>query len=559
MVSTVRFSLTVWTRLFFLKSLSVVIINVDSWCCCRWILIMKSSFLIILIIISGVWSQDVSVTFRKDQCALKGSSIVIECEYDPDGYIVRSVYWSKLQYVSGQEKLYPLSELSLEPNHYRFVGNKRSDCSLQINNVKFTDEGHYYFTFETFYTKYTSKTSLYLSVKELITVIQPSTVTEGDNVRLTCVSDCLLRVNKVWYKDGLLVPQSTFRARREHSGSYYCAVRGQERIRSASMALTVRYAPEKVTLSMSPSEDYIRGNSVSFTCDSDASPPVTPSGYSLYKDGQFISFGSRHTISDLQPHHTGLYHCQAWNSISRDGVQLINSTEVHLDVRYPPTNISISMDPLHVVPGSSVNLTCSGDANPATDSYTWYKRLTETSSVQQVTTGQLLSIPSAEASDSGLYHCQARNRLGENNSTEQLLLVMEEAPGAQSLPVLAGTLIVLCVIILIALLLLWWKKRAAASEKKLTSGGSDLRSSTTEDEANAVYINIHSLPSLPPFINDKNPHSQESPHPSTSCEDEVTYSTVAIKARNSKALQDKRPAAGDNDESVIYATVAKSK
>ncbi len=92
-------------------------------------------------------------------------------------------------------------------------------------------------------------------------------------------------------------------------------------------------APKEVTLSASPSGDVVKGGSVTFTCSSDANPPVTQSGYDLFKDGHFISSGQTHTISDLQPSHTGLYYCQASNNISWRGIDSINSTEVHLDVQ----------------------------------------------------------------------------------------------------------------------------------------------------------------------------------------------------------------------------------
>ena len=90
-------------------------------------------------------------------------------------------------------------------------------------------------------------------------------------------------------------------------------------------------APSKVTLSVSPSA--VKGSSVTFTCSSDANPPVTQRGYSLYKDGRFVSSGQNHTISDIQPSHSGLYYCQAWNNVSRRGVDQINSTAVALGVQ----------------------------------------------------------------------------------------------------------------------------------------------------------------------------------------------------------------------------------
>lgn len=94
-----------------------------------------------------------------------------------------------------------------------------------------------------------------------------------------------------------------------------------------------------------------------------------------------------------------------------------------------PVNISVSMSPPNVVAGSGVNLTCSGAANPAAETYTWYRRTASSTSVLQVGSGQVLSIPSVEASHSGLYSCQAGNQVGENNSTEVLLAMKEEQHG----------------------------------------------------------------------------------------------------------------------------------
>lgn len=88
-----------------------------------------------------------------------------------------------------------------------------------------------------------------------------------------------------------------------------------------------------------------------------------------------------------------------------------------------PVNVSIEISYNgSLAEGSSVNLTCSSAANPAAVRYTWYRR-TASSSLLQVGSGQVLSLPSLELSNTGLYLCQARNRLGENNSTEVLLEV----------------------------------------------------------------------------------------------------------------------------------------
>lgn len=89
------------------------------------------------------------------------------------------------------------------------------------------------------------------------------------------------------------------------------------------------------------------------------------------------------------------------------------------------------MDPLHVVEGDSVNLICSSSANPAADNYTWYKRTGSNSSTSmlQVGSGQVLSLPDMKPSQAGLYLCQVRNTVGVNNSPEMLLAMKEKQRG----------------------------------------------------------------------------------------------------------------------------------
>ncbi|XP_044062579.1 carcinoembryonic antigen-related cell adhesion molecule 6-like [Siniperca chuatsi] len=440
---------------------------------------MQSLILVILVMMPDVWCGDWRMTF-KNQCALKGTSVVIKCEYDyPLGHIVTSVGWYKAQRVSDQWRLFPLSNLPSPPDHFRYVGNYRNDCSLEINDVQYTDNGAYVFTH-----KWRNETFAQLSVKELTTVVQPNTVTEGDNVRLICVSGCPTPTAIVWFRDGQAVPNSVFQARREDAGRYYCAVLGQETVRSASVALNVQYRP---------------------------------------------------------------------------------------------VNISVAMDPPHVVEGSSVNLTCSSAANPAADNYTWYKTASpSSSSMLQVGSGQVLSLPSVEASHTGLYLCQARNQLGESNSTEVLLAMKEEEHGGMSLPILAGLGVSLFVTLVLVKFLFCRKQRTCAEKKQTVfhfrHSGRGSSSSATEDQSNSIYVNIHMLPSSPPPVTDITPHSQRNSRREhdapTSSEDEVTYSTVTIKPRNpslphdintSRAPQDSSSKAGENDDSVIYATVAKSR
>ncbi|XP_023266168.1 B-cell receptor CD22-like isoform X2 [Seriola lalandi dorsalis] len=452
--------------------------------CLSWmIFIMEGQILMILVIMPGVWSGYWSVIFE-NQCALKGTSVVIKCSYDyPSDHTVTSRWWSKAQYIFGAWSLVPLSRLHTPPD-FRYVGDDHGNCDLEINNVRHADEGAYFFSFVTTRNRWTSRNFAELSVKELTAVVQPSTVTEGDHVSLSCVSGCSTPTTIVWFRDGQLVPKPVFRARREDAGRYYCAVLRQE---------------------------------------------------------------------------------------------TVTSNLVALNVQYRPTNLSVSIDPPQVAQSSGVNLTCSSVANPAAVNYTWYKKTDYSSSMLQVGSGQVLTILSVEASHTGLYLCQARNSVGENNSTEVLLTMTSEEQGSRLLPVLAGVGAFVWVALVIAVLLFWRKRRTCAEEKtaldsRLSGRGSS--SSANEDQSDTVYANIHTFPSPPPLVPaapDIASHSQRSSRCEhdvpTSYEAEVTYSAVTIKPRNqslrhhtnnSRAPRDSWSKAGESNDSVIYATVAKS-
>ncbi|XP_035527874.1 B-cell receptor CD22-like [Morone saxatilis] len=327
--------------------------------------------LLLLILQPGPVSATWSVTFENsDPCGLKGSSVEFRCSYNyTDGETVTNTAWHKGGLKDKQWKRFKLSELPSYQNRSEYIGDQQHDCSLAIHDLQDNDTGYYYFRFDTGKYGRHSKESVYLSVTELISArVNPDRVRAGDTVTLECTTSCQLP-SIVWFKDGRPLAKPEFQAQTEDAGNYACALKGQESVLSDPVALDVQYAPKKVTLSMSPSGDVVKGNLVTLTCSSDANPPVTQSGYRLYKDRQFISSGLNHTISDVQPGHSGLYHCQAWNNIG----DFVNSTEVHLDVQYGPVNISVSMNPPHIVGGSSVNLTCNSAANPAADNYTWYR------------------------------------------------------------------------------------------------------------------------------------------------------------------------------------------
>ncbi|KAL0961618.1 hypothetical protein UPYG_G00354100 [Umbra pygmaea] len=92
----------------------------------------------------------------------------------------------------------------------------------------------------------------------------------------------------------------------------------------------------------------------------------------------------------------------------------LRSPEKTLTVRDKPKNTSVSVSPSgEIVEGSSVTLTCSSDANPHVDKYTWYKK----NVTSPKASGQSYNITNISPEHSGEYYCEAENKYGHFNSS----------------------------------------------------------------------------------------------------------------------------------------------
>ncbi|XP_070297161.1 B-cell receptor CD22-like [Salvelinus sp. IW2-2015] len=90
-------------------------------------------------------------------------------------------------------------------------------------------------------------------------------------------------------------------------------------------------------------------------------------------------------------------------------VKGINSPAV-----YGPKNTSVSVSPSgEIVEGSSVNLTCSSDANPPVDKYTWYKITYKKMSMKH--SGQRYTIHNISSEEREGYYCEALNIIGREH------------------------------------------------------------------------------------------------------------------------------------------------
>ncbi|KAI5089763.1 B-cell receptor CD22-like, partial [Silurus meridionalis] len=254
--------------------------------------------------------------------------------------------------------------------------------------------------------------------KRVSVSISPSgEIVEGNSVTLTCSSDANPPVETyTWFKGTTSVgtgkTHTINRIHYEDGGNYMCEANNKHgRQFSTAMSLNVLYLPKRVSVSICPSGDIVEGSSVTLTCSSDANPPVYI--YTWYKGGSFVRTGKTYTIHKITSENSGVHTCKAENEHGD------RSSSVSLNVLYRPKSVSVSISPSgEIMEGSSVTLSCSSDANPPVETYTWYK------GASLMRTGKTFTIHRIKSANSGVYTCAAENIQGRQSSTAVALKVL---------------------------------------------------------------------------------------------------------------------------------------
>ncbi|XP_030638758.1 sialoadhesin-like [Chanos chanos] len=350
-----------------------------------------------------------SITYSHENiCALRGSSVDLSCSYTyPAWHTVTTTLW----YNTWQYWVEP-TDLSLDEDYegrVEFRGDKKSDCTLRIRDLRESDARNYKFRFLTNQKGgvYSGTSGVSLSITDL--QVGVSNMREGQRITLTCNTSCSLSDNPtyIWYKNRQSVTNRQTNSNHlilndvstADAGSYSCAIKGLENLRSPSV-----YSPKNPTVSVSPSGEIVEGSSVTLTCSSDANPSVHT--YTWYKkngaETSLMRSGQNYSITNISSEDSGQYYCSTENTLGSN-----NSTLFTVDVLYPPKNTSVSV----ISSGSSVTLICISDANPAVHNYAWFKKTGDKSI--PVGTEKNLTLTSG---DDSLYYCMANNTVGSRTS-----------------------------------------------------------------------------------------------------------------------------------------------
>ncbi|XP_029545590.1 uncharacterized protein LOC115147482 [Salmo trutta] len=458
------------------------------------------------------------VTYTKRRiCVLKGSTVNISCSYThPSSYIEQGSFWFT------QKHPVDLSSYPEYAGRVEYNRNTENHHTMTITDLTEKDSAEYKFRLlTTDEGRFSGLPGVMLTVTDILLEMDPTSVSDGERVTLRCRTKCTVSLNPtyIWYKNGqrltkpitsynslildpvtsynslILDPVTSYNSliidpvtsynslildpvSSEDTGYYSCAVEGFERILSPEETLTVRYGPKNTLVSVSPSGEIVEDSSVTLTCSSDANPPVDK--YTWYKKNVASLTGSEKTynFTTISSEDSGEYYCEAENKYGR-----LNSSSVSVDVQYGPKSTSVSVSPSgEIVEGSSVTLTCSSDANPPVDKYTWY--------FQNKTFlngfGQMYNISKFKSKDNGHYHCEALNGRGSRNSTALMIIL----PGKQTsvLNAAVGIIVVVLVLILCLSGLMWFRKKSSIST-------SDTRDTSENVQGNSspVYENVSSM------------------------------------------------------------------
>ncbi|XP_030284101.1 B-cell receptor CD22-like [Sparus aurata] len=350
-----------------------------------------------------------SVSVSPSAEIVEGSSVTLTCSSDANP--AAKYTWYK---ENGDPDLQPLSK---EPQ-------------LVFSSIQSSDSGEYYCTAENELGRRTSE-YIYINVTYAprlpsVSVSPSAEIVEGSSVTLTCSSDANPAANYTWYKENEDSPNASGQIftitdiRAEHSGNYYCEAHNRRGHHNSTLQLLdVVYAPKLPSVSVSPSAEIVEGSSVTLTCSSDANPAANYTWYKKNGDPDLhpLSKEPQLVFSSIQSSDSGEYYCTAENELGSR-----TSEYISIDVTYAPKLPSVSVSPsAEIVEGSSVNLTCSSDANPAAN-YTWYKKNEDSPKAS----GQMFTITDIRAEHSGSYFCEAQNSRGRHNFSLQLTVVAGE-------------------------------------------------------------------------------------------------------------------------------------
>ncbi|XP_035376649.1 sialoadhesin-like [Electrophorus electricus] len=340
----------------------------------------------IVMLLAGAQSQHSVALSSRSLCALTGSTVKIPCKYTSSSSSVRAREWYQVQRSDGEPQ-----DLSKDPQYLGRVSVSTwwNDCTLTMNNVNVSDSGVYNFRFRTWSSEWISASSgITLTVTDL-KVTRPNTYRW--RTTLNCSSTCTLPNNPtyIWYRNGQPVynqdTNELYMYDYSGAGSYSCAVRGYEELRSPAVCVygkdscwSVTYVTQSICALIGSSVD-IHG----YYTFPDQQPTPQPAWYARlhlqvkelsHADDRVEVFSHRANVNTLRLKH--LTESDSAEYLLRFKAPYMIQTDSSAGVSLSVTGLKVNVDS-PAVPGSegqTVTLSCSSTCTlPYNPTYIWYK------------------------------------------------------------------------------------------------------------------------------------------------------------------------------------------
>ncbi|XP_030249644.1 uncharacterized protein LOC115567327 isoform X2 [Sparus aurata] len=208
------------------------------------------------------------VNYPPPVCAVKGSTVTLPCTFTPlqsvdvDGRKVPieivSVRWcQKHEICQGSFPTVYDSDSTTNDPRYKYLGDKKGNCTLQITDIRKEDEETFRFRMEANDSRghWTGPSGVRVSVREGDTMKITSSssdgqVRTGESVTLFCSARCTFHQLKVtWFRDDHALSESgpalqLSSPTAKDSGNYTCGLQTSTKTRSGPYSLQVEAGQE---------------------------------------------------------------------------------------------------------------------------------------------------------------------------------------------------------------------------------------------------------------------------------------------------------------------------
>ncbi|XP_030606117.1 HEPACAM family member 2-like [Archocentrus centrarchus] len=221
-----------------------------------------------MFLLAGAVGQTVIYPFTST-CAVRGSTVTLPCSFTPlksfnEGgrevplKIVRVRWCQNHELCQGTTPSVYDSKSTKKDSNYQYLGDMKTNCTLQIRDVQERDEGTFRFRMEVNYTAghFTNRTGVTVRVNDgtkmrIISSSEDKKFRGNETVTLLCTSLCTFHQLEVtWFKDGHALSEtgpslhlSPLTA--EDSGNYTCALKASNKTLSELHSLQVEVEEKK--------------------------------------------------------------------------------------------------------------------------------------------------------------------------------------------------------------------------------------------------------------------------------------------------------------------------